>query len=596
VLSKRTVFPYAWKMLSRVFATSLVASVILESTALAASHPPGVTYPLRAATLQPAGLAQPLPSTRRYVLVWKDQLADAVQTITSAQKDFIVTHYVGTQKVFAHQIDEYRQKNPNFLMLVYHLAYGLNGADQTNPVGNIVGAEQFGQEDTVTFTPYVQSHSLTRENAYQHSASPGTVQNRVSYPDPYWLMDISSAEWRSYLYETLITWQGYASAKATGVFLDVAFPPWYNYSPNMWWAGPAGGSSRVALRDWWNPLAKDYYDAMRAAFAASAAHPRYLVIPNTDALVDGTDEPAFLDGTDGVFTENWQSMLASAGDWNLSVRRICKYVTSQGKVWMADITKAGTDLTQSEREQIIGTYLLVRNGTSYIMLGNSDITWYPEYELDLGAYDAEPPLDLEALRVAGSGGSSGGLYLRKYASGLVLLNSSDGALSYALPSPMKRAAFSGGGTVAGDGTLPTFSLTYDTDVAAGALQVGAHSAVIRREPAGAPPPGQEPGSASGVDGGAGGTAGSSGGSSSSTSGGATSSAGGAGAGGGVNGGGRAGGGAQGSAADGGVTTPAATSSDKGGCGCRTAPSQEYGGGAALAAVALALARRRRARG
>jgi hypothetical protein len=58
---------------------------------------------------------------------------------------------------------------------------------------------------------------------------------------------------------------------------------------------------------------------------------------------------------------------------------------------MADVTKAGTELTQSEREQLIGAYLLVRNGTSYIMLGNSDITWYPEYELDLGAYDDEPP-------------------------------------------------------------------------------------------------------------------------------------------------------------------------------------------------------------
>src|SRR5262249_7529021 len=202
------------------------------STALAASHPPGVAYPLTAAEFQPAGLAQPLPSTRRYVLVWKDQLADAVQTISAAQKDFIVTHYVGTQKLFAHQIDEYRQKNPGFLMLVYHLAYGLNGADQMNPVSNIVGPEAFGQEDTQGFTPYVAAHNLTRENAYQHTGSPGSSSNRVFYPDPYWLMDIASDEWRSYLYDTLLVWQGYPAANATGVFLDVAFPPWYNYTPD----------------------------------------------------------------------------------------------------------------------------------------------------------------------------------------------------------------------------------------------------------------------------------------------------------------------------------------------------------------------------
>src|SRR5882672_8816602 len=119
------------------------AFLTVPATALAASHPPGVAYPLKPAVLQPSGLAQPLPSTRRYVLVWKDQLADAVQTISAAQKDFIVTHYVGTQKLFAHQIDEYRQKNPNFLMLTYHLAYGLNGADQPNPVSNIIGPEKY---------------------------------------------------------------------------------------------------------------------------------------------------------------------------------------------------------------------------------------------------------------------------------------------------------------------------------------------------------------------------------------------------------------------------------------------------------------------
>ncbi|HEX7670854.1 MAG TPA: hypothetical protein VF395_14765, partial [Polyangiaceae bacterium] len=51
----------------------------------APSHPAGVTYPLTPAAVQPSGLAQVLPSTRRYVLVWKDQLADAVGGITAAQ-------------------------------------------------------------------------------------------------------------------------------------------------------------------------------------------------------------------------------------------------------------------------------------------------------------------------------------------------------------------------------------------------------------------------------------------------------------------------------------------------------------------------------
>ena len=117
-------------------------------------------------------------------------------------------------------------------MLVYHLAYGLNGADQSNPVGNITGPNKYGQEDTDSFTPYVAAHSLTRENAYQHGTNTGYTNDRIYYPDPFWLMNIDSSEWRSYLFDTLITWQGYPATKATGVFLDVAFHPWYHYKPD----------------------------------------------------------------------------------------------------------------------------------------------------------------------------------------------------------------------------------------------------------------------------------------------------------------------------------------------------------------------------
>jgi MYXO-CTERM domain-containing protein len=558
-----------------------IALALASASALADSHPAGVTYPLKPAAVQPAGLAHPLPSTRRYVLVWKDQLADAVQTITAAQKQWIVTHYVGTQKVFKSQIDEYRTLNPNFLTLVYHLAYGLNGADQQNPVGNITGPNQYGQEDTDTFTPWVQSSGSTRENAYQHGQNTGFTNDRIYYPDPYWLMDLESNEWQSYLFPTLVTWQGYAASKADGVFLDVAFPPWYNYQPASWWGAVAGGSTRQDLINWWNPRAKAYFDAMRAEFGKSG-HPRYLVIPNPDALIDGTDEPQFLEGTDGVFTENWQNAMGNAGDWNLSARRIVQYVTSQGKVWIADVTADGTSLSQGDRELLIGSYLLLRNGTSYVMLGNSDITWYPEYEIDLGGYSDELGSDLETLRVAGQGGGSGGLYLRKYVAGLVLVNSSGSAQSYDLPTAMKRASWSGGGDVAGDGTMPSYSLDYDTDVPAGALSVPAHSAVILRDPAGAPPPGEEPGSS--TDGGVGGSTGS-GGAAGSTGSGATTGTGAS----------TGSGGATGSGGSGANQGNPSSSDDSGGCGCRVAP--ESGGEGALPALlllfSLGLGRRKR---
>ncbi len=557
--------------------------VLSSATALAASFPPGVSYPLKPAGIQPSGLAQKLPSTRRYVLVWKDQLADAVQGITSAQKPWIVTHYVGTQKLFKHQIDEYRQMNPDFLMLVYHLAYGLNGADQNNPVGNITGPDKWGQEDTDTFTPYVAAHNLTRENAYEHGTNTGYKNNRIYYPDPFWLMNIDSTEWRSYLFDTLIAWQGYPTTKATGVFLDVAFHPWYNYKPDQWWAQKAGGSSHTDLANWWNPKATAYFKAMRAAFAPTASHPRYLVIPNPDSLVD--EEPTFLTETDGVFTENWQGVKDSVGNWAVSVRRLCQYVTGQGKVWIAGITAKGTSLTMQERTLLIGTYFLIRNGTSYYTLGLDDVSWYPEYEIDIGGYVDEPPSDIEKLRVAGKGGSSGGLYLRKYVSGLVLVNSSSSALGYTLPSAMKQAVFSGGGTVDGQANMPTYSIDYTKDVPAGKLSVPARSAIILRDPAGAPPPGVEPGGSAGAGGAGGASAtGGSGGASSGGSAGTSSGTGGATAGG--SGGNNAGG----------ASGNSASSGNSGGCGCELPRGSDSGAPVLLlVGLALGLLRRRSSR-
>jgi hypothetical protein len=494
------------------FATALgvLAGISCAHDVGAASFPPGVTYPLKPAALQPSGLAQPLPSTRRYALVWKDQMIP--DAYSDALKTWVVTHYVGTQKLFQRQIDDYRTKNPNFLMLVYHLSFGLNMADAEamqyfgkGAVGNITAPNTFGQEDTDTFTPWVTANNANREAMYQHYDMPESPTTRVGYPDPYWLMDVSSTDWQTYLITTLLQWAAFPTAKATGIFFDVGFPPWYNYTPANWWTKPAGGATRQDLDNWWMPRAGAYFDALRTAFAPTAQHPRYLVVPNPDSLEDNTDEPTFLDHTDGVFTENWQGVADGApGDWNLDIRRVSHYVTSKAKVWMIDITVDADSMSTDERTFLAGSYFLVRNGTSYWMIGGGDLTWWPEYEVDLGGYSAEPPDDVEMLRVAGTGGSSGGLYARQYVAGWVLVNSSSSPQSWMVPSDMKKAALSGGGAVGSDGTQAAQTLTWTDDVPAGPITLQPMTAVFLRDPNGPPPPGQEPGDTS--DGGTGGDA------------------------------------------------------------------------------------------
>jgi hypothetical protein len=566
------------------FGVGLGLAMASANLAMADSFPAGVSYPLTPAPNQPAGLAQPLPSSRRYVFAWNDQLvpdgATGNPAYSMALMQWVVTHYIGTQKLFQTQIDSFRALNANFLHFTYHTAYDLNGADQTNPVGNITGPNTFGQEDTDTFTPWVTANNVTRENLYQHSSTTISSSTRVSYPDPSWLMDVSNTDWQAYMEATLLDWAAFPTAKSTGFFLDVAFAPWYNYSPSGWWAPFAGGSTEADLDTWWMPEALAYYQALSAAFAKTSSHPRYLVIPNADNM-DGQDEPIFLQGTDGVFTENWDQVMTSSANWSLSVTRICKYVTGVGKVWSADSSSDITQMSAAQRSMIIGTYLLIRNSTSYIVL-LPGLYWYPDYEIDLGGYVAEPPADIEQLRVAGTGGQSGGLYVRQEVAGTILVNSSSAALSYTVPSAMVQAQWSGGGAVTDNPVAEAAeTLTYTQSVPAGPLSVPALSAIILRSPNGVPPPGVLPGGE--TDAGAGGDAGGSSGGSS----------GGSGSGGG-SGGGSGSGGSGGGGGDGGAANGASPSGNSGGCGCREAATGWDGDGVlALAAAVAMLGWRRR---
>src|SRR5260221_551915 len=63
-----------------------------------------------------------VPSTKRYNMVWADQLYG----LPAGKIEFVAKNYVGTQKIFNYQAADYRTFNSNFLILAYHLALGLN--------------------------------------------------------------------------------------------------------------------------------------------------------------------------------------------------------------------------------------------------------------------------------------------------------------------------------------------------------------------------------------------------------------------------------------------------------------------------------------
>src|SRR5689334_8938530 len=91
-----------------------------HSNAQVQSWPPGGITPSPYTLQLPS--SRYVPSTKRYNLVWADQFFGQ----PAGKIEFIAKNYVGTQKIFSYQANDYRAFNPNFLVISYHLAAGLN--------------------------------------------------------------------------------------------------------------------------------------------------------------------------------------------------------------------------------------------------------------------------------------------------------------------------------------------------------------------------------------------------------------------------------------------------------------------------------------
>jgi Hypothetical glycosyl hydrolase family 15 len=108
----------------------------------------------------------------------------------------------------------------------------------------------------------------------------------------------------------------------------------------------------------------------------------------------------------------------------------------------------------------LGSYLLIKGAHTYVNFGDGiRVTWFPEYDLDLGA-----PVDPPGLR------QDQGAFVRRFANGLVVVNPGDSTLTYQLPVPMQLETPSGGGAVPENGALPPTWRVTGTTVSSVTLQ------------------------------------------------------------------------------------------------------------------------------
>ena len=118
----------------------------------------------------------------------------------------------------------------------------------------------------------------------------------------------------------------------------------------------------------------------------------------------------------------------------------------------------------------MANFLLIRHERSFLNINGSEgqLSWYPEYDLDIGEpLDKGVPAGIDGRRDAS------GIYFRRYEDGLVLVNPTNSALAFALSpgDPHLLATPFGGGGILADGTVAhPMGWTYELEGSSITLQ------------------------------------------------------------------------------------------------------------------------------
>ena len=409
--------------------------------------------------------ARSLPDTRDGVYIWADQLdAD-----TDAENRFAALHYVGSQKLTRGRIDRLRAHNPGFVVVQYHKAYGVDQG------GNVIEPNEWGP-DISKLDAYIAAHPEDgAEEEYYLHWNDGSGEQRVEHyyrgHMEFYLADIRHEGYRKYM--TSETLRRCREIGFDGTFFDVAYFPWYDYRPQNWYEYlPMSWPAIPECASYWNELAEPFWRYVQDAYHSEEND--WYCLSNCGTMITGWYDPTYLDSIDGAMSEGFMTYQGAimGANWELSASRILKYLTGNGKILIAQPSIEASDLEL--RAWCIANYLLLKNHKSFYYNVNTGakVSWWPEYEIDLGAYLQAPPRNVEDLRVP----DTDSLYRRMYERGLVLVNPGDEPQPYVLTGPMRRYRFFGGGSLV-EGEKPDMDLTLDEEVS-GRISVQPGEAMI----------------------------------------------------------------------------------------------------------------------
>lgn len=376
------------------------------------------------------------PDSRRGILVFNDQLP-GLGNLSEAQIRFSVTHYVGTQKLTRPDADRLRALSPGFLILHYRLGMGLG-----------YRIAQGDCQPTGDYLQIVDGARWVREWPPEDLVKPSWFfpyggQERVFFcPNGWYLMNLDDPSYRDW-------WMGevlrqLADNDDDGLFADSLSVPNF-FGGGIW--RPRLPDVDAAFEADWARRIEEGLTALKARMGQ-----RYALLPNAGNWVNGRD-PVRYAAADGVMVEGFASWgpgrLYDPADWRLQMNRILA-LTGQGRILIAQSYPDAADV--EHRMFTVASYLLVKGRRSYI---NQEFSmapeWWPEYELPVGAYLAEPPATVDQLLDPALG-----VYRRDYEGAMVLVNPGPATKQVKLDAPRWHLKPTGGGLVLADGRTPGY--------------------------------------------------------------------------------------------------------------------------------------------
>jgi Hypothetical glycosyl hydrolase family 15 len=343
-------------------------------------------------------------STANAIGVVADQLPDGMPP---ALVQFAATHDDGAQKLGRTTTLALKAQNPRFFVLQYRLALGLGRTTQI----------RFGDG----WRPEWPARPRERWFFHWHGSR---VRNQTW---GWYVMNVDDGGWRAYYVAKLH--QQVESTAADGAFLDSASVP--NYLGATSFAPPLPAVDPLFEAAWSKRIARWLPTVQRRLGKP--------VVANVGSWVTTRDRTDY-SGVGGVMIEGFATGLAP-DDWKLELTRALGLVR-RGKIVIAQSYPAAGDV--QARMFDLASYLLIKGTHTYVdfPLG-IEVDWFPEYGIDLGAA-VDPP----GLR------QQDGVYVRRYAKGLVAANPGDSPLTLQLDGTYERLVPHGGGRVPESGQLP----------------------------------------------------------------------------------------------------------------------------------------------